>query len=93
MTFDEWWSTLPSPALPEYDDAPLKNVARMAWEASRQYVPGQSVLEAMRAARDALAICYEVQSYPGDGKTVQDGAIAQLDAAISSCEKREGEAP
>jgi hypothetical protein len=59
---------------------------RVVCVALRAYVPSETVIAAMRAAREALANCYDVQSYPGDGKTVQDGAIAQLDAALSSCE-------
>jgi hypothetical protein len=64
--------------------------AAIELRASSSYVPSDDAIAAMRAARDALATCYEVQSYPGDGKTVQDGAIAQLDAVLSSCEECEG---
>lgn len=31
MTFDEWWETLASPGLPDWDDTAQKNVARLAW--------------------------------------------------------------
>lgn len=80
-------------------DDPLSDAYRLAMDTlakavahppSREYVPHQSVIDAMRAAREALANCYDVQSYPGDGMTVQDGAIKQLDAALSSCERSEG---
>lgn len=107
MTFDEWWSTLASPALPEYDDAPQKNVARMAWEASRLYVQSESQHGLADAWNSARAI--DLTANPDAASMVQVGDImaatlrmmakenGELFAEIerlrdlSSCEQHEGE--
>lgn len=41
-----------------------------------------SVRLVLEAARDALATSYNVLTYPGDGKTKQDKAIALIDATL-----------
>lgn len=34
MTFDQWWETLPSPSLPNYDDRIDRTLAKSAWNAA-----------------------------------------------------------
>lgn len=38
MTFEEWWASLASPAMPEWNEAPMKNVAVMAWFVGQEQV-------------------------------------------------------
>ena len=42
------------------------------------------VREALESAEDALANCYELQSYPADGKTSQDYALAKVRSALAT---------
>lgn len=39
-------------------------------------------LDVLRAAEEALAGCYQVTSYPGDGTSSQDFALARVRGAI-----------
>lgn len=42
------------------------------------------VKEALEAAAEALNGCYEVQSYPGDGSSWQDTALAKVRGCLES---------
>ena len=65
MTFEEWWSTLASPALPGgYDDAPQKNVARMAWDAALRIRPEEQRKEAFEDAAQECRYYLKHQNYP-----------------------------
>lgn len=49
------------------------------------------VVDLLRAAREALHSSYDVQAYPGDGKTVQDGVISRIDAMLKRHGPQDGD--
>lgn len=99
-----FWRTMgnlhPPAVIEGFRDSFRKGFAEADWQLSiftqsantRAPSPGEAaLLAALQDAENALANSYDVQEYPGDGKTIQDKALASVRAALSAAQANERE--